>query len=98
MKYDIIRTDKADALIRKIVLFVAEQFGSETALNKLDEIERSIMLLADDPYLGEEPRYMVLRRQGYRVMILEKDLVFYKIDENHRNICLTFTVNGIDKG
>ena len=47
---------------------------------------------------GTEPRYTVLKRQGYKVLILEKDLVFYKIDENHRNICLTFTVNGIDKG
>ncbi len=93
MKYDIIRTDKADALIRKIVLFVAEQFGSETALNKLDEIERSIMLLADDPYLGEEPRYMVLRRQGYRVMILEKDLVFYKIDEDRKLITIYAVVD-----
>jgi toxin ParE1/3/4 len=93
LKYDIIRTDKADALIRKIVLFVAEQFGSETALNKLDEIERSIMLLADDPYLGEEPRYMVLRRQGYRVMILEKDLVFYKIDEDRKLITIYAVVD-----
>ena len=93
MKYDIIRTDKADALIRKIVLFVAEQFGSETALNKMNEIERSIMLLADDPYLGEEPRYMVLRRQGYRVMILEKDLVFYKIDEDRKLITIYAVVD-----
>ena len=39
------------------------------------------MLLADNPYIGTDPRYMILRRQGYKVLITEKNLVFYKIDE-----------------
>lgn len=86
MKYKIVRTDTADALIRKIVLYVADKFDNETALKKLDEIETSIMALADNPYIGEEPRYQVLRRQGYRVLITEKDLVFYKVDEDNKVI------------
>ncbi|MBQ8970246.1 MAG: type II toxin-antitoxin system RelE/ParE family toxin [Lachnospiraceae bacterium] len=81
MKYQIVRTDTADALIRRIILFVAENFDNETALEKLDELEKAIMVLADNPYLGEEPRYLVLKRQGYRVLVLEKDLVFYKVDD-----------------
>jgi len=28
-----------------------------------------------------DSRYMILRRQGYKVLITEKNLVFYKIDE-----------------
>lgn len=36
---------------------------------------------ADNPYIGVDSKYMVLRRQGYKVLIPEKDLVFYKIDE-----------------
>ena len=81
MKYQIVRTDTADALIRRIILFVAENFDNEMALEKLDELEKAIMVLADNPYLGEEPRYLVLKRQGYRVLVLEKDLVFYKVDD-----------------
>ena len=81
MKYQIVRTDTADALIRRIILFVAENFDNETALEKLDELEKAIMVLADNPYLGEEPGYLVLKRQGYRVLVLEKDLVFYKVDD-----------------
>ena len=81
MRYRIVRTDTADALIRKIVLFIAENFDNDTALEKLDELEEVIMVLADNPYLGEEPRYPVLKRQGYRVLVLEKDLVFYKVDD-----------------
>ena len=73
MKYKVIVTDTADALIRKIVLYVAENFGRDTALEKLDCIERSIMNLGDDPYIGTVPKYNILRRQGYLVLILEKD-------------------------
>jgi len=80
-KYSVIRTDTADALIHKIILDIAEKFGAYVALDKLDEIEKQIMLLADNPYMGTEPRYMILRRQGYKVLVTEKNLVFYKIDE-----------------
>lgn len=79
--YEIIRTDTADAGLRKNILFVARNFGRETALEKLDDIEQHIMMLSENPYIGADPRYMVLRRQGYKVLILEKDLVFYKINE-----------------
>ncbi len=86
MKYEIIRTDTADALIRNIILFIAEKFDKDTALQKLDELESAIMLLSDNPYIGEEPRYPVLKRQGYRVLILDKNLVFYKVNEEKKAV------------
>ena len=79
MKYAVIRTDTADAGIRKIILYIAQNFGNTAALEKLGEIEKRILELGDDPYIGTEPRYLILKRQGYKVLILEKDLVFYKI-------------------
>ena len=71
VKYTVIRTDTADALIHKIILDIAEKFGADVALDKLDRLEKQIMLLADDPYMGTEPRYMILRRQGYIYGIVE---------------------------
>ena len=93
MKYKVIRTDTADALIRNIVLYIAENFGNEIALNKLDDLEKSILKLEDNPYIGTEPRYTVLKRQGYKVLILEKDLVFYKIDENRKVVTVYAVVD-----
>ena len=81
MKYRIVRTDTADAGIGKIILYVAQNFGNHVALEKLDEFENRILSLADDPYIGTEPKYPVLKRQGYKVLTLKKDLAFYKIDE-----------------
>ena len=86
MKYKVSRTDTADALIRNIVLYIAEKFGNETALEKLNDLEESILALGNNPYIGTEPRYTVLKRQGYKVLILKKDLVFYKIDENKKEV------------
>ena len=80
-KYTVLRTDTADSLIHKIILDIAEKFGAEVTLDKLDELENQIMLLADNPYMGTDPRYMILRRQGYKVLVTEKNLVFYKINE-----------------
>ena len=93
MKYKVIRTDTADALIRNIVLYIAEKFGNETALEKLNDLEASILPLGDNPYIGMEPRYTVLKRQGYKVLILEKDLVFYKIDDERKVITVYAVVD-----
>lgn len=86
MKYEVIRTDTADAGIRKIILYIAQNFGNTVALEKLDEIEKRILQLGENPYIGTNPRYSILRRQGYKVLILEKNLVFYKIDEVNKQV------------
>lgn len=93
MKYKVERTDTADSLIHKIVLFIAENFGNDTALDRLDYLEKSIMNLGDNPYIGAEPRYNVLKRQGYLVLILEKDLVFYKVDDKKKIITVYAVVD-----
>lgn len=92
-KYTVIRTDTADSLIHRIILGIAENFGAEVALEKLDELERQIMLLADNPYIGTNPRYMILRRQGYKVLVTEKNLVFYKVNEKEKVVTVYAVVD-----
>lgn len=86
MKYEVIRTDTADSLIRKIVLYAAENFGTDVALEKLDNLEEAIMSFGENPYIGTDPKYNILKRQGYLVLILDKDLVFYKVDDKRQVI------------
>ena len=40
-----------------------------------------------------EPRYLILKRQGYKVLILEKDLVFYKIHEENKQVIVYAVVD-----
>ena len=84
MKYTVIRTDMADEQIREIILYINENFGPEIALQKLDELEKNILNLGDNPNMGSIPRYHVLRQQRYRVLVLEKNLVFYKVDDERK--------------
>lgn len=93
MKYQIIRTDTADAGLRKIVLYIARNFGNDVALEKLDELERSILALEDNPYIGTDPSYPILKRQGFKVLILDKDLVFYKIDDERKEVTVYAVVD-----
>ena len=88
MKYKVLRTDTADSLIRNIILYVAERLGNDVALEKLNALETSVLALADNPYIGTDPRYTVLKRQGYKVLITEKDLVFYKINEEQKEVTI----------
>ena len=90
MKYKVIRTETADVQIRKIILYIAENFGNAVALEKLKKLEQSILDLGDNPFKGVEPRYLVLK---YKVLILEKNIVFYKVDEQKKEVIVYAVVD-----
>lgn len=95
MKYRIIRTDKADEQLRDIIFYIADDSGSiDVALNYLNKIENAINRLEEFPMSGSEPRYSILRKQGYRVLIVERHLVFYKVSENEKTVTIYAIVDG----
>lgn len=93
MKYKVVQTETADAQIRKIILYMAENFGKEVALEKLEELEQNFLDLGLYPQRGVELRYLVLKRQGYKVLILKKNLVFYKINEEKKEVTVYAVVD-----
>ncbi len=93
MKYSFVRTDVADSQIRSIILYVAEKFGKVVALEKLEHLEKGILALADSSDIGMEPKYPVLKRQGYKVLVLEKNLVFYKVNESQKEVVIYAVVD-----
>jgi len=95
MEYRIIRTDKANEQLREIIFYIADDSGSvDIALNYLDKIESAIKRLEDFPLSGSVPRYSILRRQGYRVLIVERHLVFYKVNESDKTVTIYAIVDG----
>ena len=80
MKYEIVRTDKFEEQLRDSIFYIANDSGDiDIALNYLDKIEKAVIRLGDFPYSGSTPRYSVLRKQGYQVLIVERHLIFYKV-------------------
>ena len=95
MKYKVIRTDKADEQLREIIFYIADDSGSiDVALNYLDKIETAIKRLENFPNSGSIPRYSVLRKQGYRVLIVERHLVFYKVNDKEHVVTIYAVVDG----
>ena len=95
MSYRIIRTDKAADQLRSIIFYIADDSGSvDIALLYLDKIEHSINKLKMFPYIGSIPQYAALRKQGYRVLIVEKHLIFYKVNEESKLITIYAIVDG----
>lgn len=95
MKYKILRTDKAEEQLREIIFYIADDSGSiDTALKYLDKIEHAIMQLEDFPYIGSIPKYAILRKQRYQVLIAERHLVFYKVNEDEKLVILYAIVDG----
>ncbi|MCM1387975.1 MAG: type II toxin-antitoxin system RelE/ParE family toxin [Bacillus sp. (in: Bacteria)] len=95
MKYSIIRTGKAEEQLRDIIFYIAEDSGSvDVALGYLDKLEKAIMELENFPYAGAKPRYSILQKQGYLVLIVEKHLVFYKVNEEKKMVIIYAVVDG----
>lgn len=95
MKYHIVRTDKADEQLRDIIFYIADDSGSiDIALNYLNKIEKAIKRLEDFPLSGSIPRYSILRKQGYRVLVVERHLVFYKVNSNESLVIIYAILDG----
>lgn len=95
MVFQIIRTDKFEDQLRDIMFYIAaDSGGSKIAQTYLDKIEKCVMQLKDFPYLGSVPRYSILKKQGYRVLIVECHLIFYKIDEINKNVIIYVILDG----
>ena len=95
MKYKIIRTDKAEEQLRKVTFYIADDSGNiDIVLRYLDKIETAINRLQEFPESGSIPRYSILKKQGYRVLIVERHLVFYKINETDKTVIIYAIVDG----
>ncbi|MDA8226759.1 MAG: type II toxin-antitoxin system RelE/ParE family toxin [Desulfitobacterium hafniense] len=53
-----------------------------------------ISTAVDDQVSALIPRYSILKKQGYRVVIVERHLVFYKINEADKTVIIYAIVDG----
>jgi plasmid stabilization system protein ParE len=60
-----------------LIQYIAGSGDVDLALNYLGRIEEAVMRLSDFPY-SVSARYSILKKQGNRVLIFVKLLVFYK--------------------
>ena len=89
MSYAILRTDRFNDQLNDIIFYIADDAGDvDAALRVLDRIEADVMALKQFPERGNLPRYSTLRRQGYRILVVMRWLVFYKVEPDRRAVTL----------
>lgn len=95
MAYRIDRTDKADEQLHDIVMYRVELTGDvDSGLELLNLIEKEINRLSDFSEMGAPPRYAALRARGFRVLIIEKYLVFYKVNHANEQVIVHAIIDG----
>ncbi len=93
MSYKIVRTDKFNDQLTDIIMYIRDTFSAKEALDYLNYLEKEINNLKDFPYIGVIPRYQAISKQGYRAIICKQNIVFYKVNENAKEIVLNIIVS-----
>ena len=86
--YTIIPTEKFNKELHQQVLYIAMQFSQEKAIEVKEKIQGSILNLTNHPYMGTTPKIRALNDSDFRMLILEKLIIFYTVVEETRTIYL----------
>ena len=80
-------TESARNDMFQIASFIMTDSGfKETALEYIKKLEVGILSLKNYPERGSIPRYKILRLQGYRILMIESHLVFYKTNDQNKMV------------
>lgn len=93
MEYSIIRTDKFNDQLTDIIMYISSTFSKKEAIEYLDYLEKQINNLKEYPLIGVVPRYQPISKQGYRALICKQNVVFYKVNEDKKEIALHIVVS-----
>ena len=93
MSYKIIRTDKFNDQLTDIIMYIRDTFSKKEAVDYLNYLETIMNNLKDFPCIGVVPRYQAIAKQGYRAIICKQNILFYKINEETKEIILNIIVS-----
>ena len=93
MKYSLLRTDGFSIQLEDILDHVEKNYGNETTRKVLGRLKKSMKSIADNPYIGFEIASRVLIRTRWRALIVEKNIIFYIVDETNKAIILCAIVD-----
>jgi plasmid stabilization system protein ParE len=92
MTYDLLLSDTFKANILREMEYLSSCTSEAKAQETLGAILKRLDALRDFPYLGTSPISPELRNWGARVIIFDRYLVFYKVNEVAKCVVLTFFI------
>ena len=73
------------------------QDNPSAAASLLEKIDSSISLLASHPYMGVVPKDVRLKEKGYRMLVVDKYLVFYVVKDKGKTVQVRRIIHGARK-
>ena len=92
MKFEVFRTDKFNDQLTDIIMYLKNAFTKKEAVEYLNYLEEQINILREYPEIGVVPRYQAIAKQGYRALICQQNIIFYKINKDKKQIMLHLVV------
>lgn len=92
MNYSINRTDKFNDQLTDIIMYINDAFSKKEAIEYLNYLEQQINNLKEFPLIGVVPRYQAISKQGYRALVCKKNIIFYRLNEEKKEITLHIIV------
>ncbi len=77
-RYSVRLLSIAEQDLQELVSYIAAE-NVTAALALADRIEKNLLALSSHPFLGRIPNDEKLARLGYRMLVVENFLVFYKV-------------------
>lgn len=77
-KYSVRLLSLAEKDLEELLTYVAAE-NATAALTLADKIEKELLILGAHPWLGKIPNDEPLAAMGYRVLVVENFLIFYKV-------------------
>ena len=93
MKYIIKRTDKFNDQLTDNIMYIASNHSKDVALDYLEYLEKEVNNLSDYPFSGSVPRYQAIAKQGFRAIVCKQSIIFYKVNEERKEIVLHIIVS-----
>lgn len=93
MKYSLKRTDGFSIQLEDILDHIEKAYGNESARKVLGRLKNSMESIQDNPYIGFEIASRVLIRTRWRAYIVDKNIIFYIVDEANKTIILCAIVD-----
>jgi toxin ParE1/3/4 len=95
MVYKLIVSKEAHIDIDNIVTYIAvELANSSAAIDFLDDVERSYRAITNNPRMYSLCDDSILKKDGYRKIVIRNYLVFYRIDEEKKIIIIVRVIYG----
>jgi toxin ParE1/3/4 len=94
MNYELKMTETAKRNYEEIALYIYEQSKSvEVAVRYVRKLQADVSRLKEFPQIGSFPRDELLLADGYRYLVFDDYLTFYKIDETKKTVYIYAVFN-----